>query len=392
MTTPRATAAMQATTSATTNAAIASATGRRALASRAIDDVVLFGGAAGAVLIGFVVWRWPVLLPWLFWAWLLLIDGPHLLATGLRSWADGSRREVDAVWRRRAWIAFAVPFAAWLLARFVPQAHAMDLLLGVGALLSWHHMLRQNEGIHAILAAQQPMNIADRVLGVAERRWMVAWLWLAFAASAVWTPANRSNWGVGAEGASVFDAATYVLLAAMAACIVMVLRAGLERRRLGRPLRPWLFACFASGGLLTLAALLIGWAEPVHAPVRSAEQMFMAVTLVVGFAHGTQYLLVALASHRHRTHAAASWLASSAHRPVMTLAWLGLASFIAYGAINALKGTLPGVQWADESSPLGQAAIALYWGVFFHHYYVDRYIWRIRSEPSLRDELGLAHG
>jgi hypothetical protein len=379
-------------TAAATHAHVAPTTGPQALVSRRIDDVVLFGGAAGALVIAVIAWRWPVLLPWLFWAWLLLIDGPHLLATGLRSWADRSRRNADAAWQRRAWLAFAVPFAAWLGARIVPQAHTMELLLGMGALLSWHHMLRQNEGIHAILAAQQPMSNTDRDIGAAERRWMVVWLWLAFAASAVWTPANRSNWGIGADGAFTFDVIAYVLLAAMAACIVMVLRLGVQRARQHLPLRPWSFAFFASGCVLMLAALLLGWAEPLHTPVRSVEQMFMAVTLVVGWAHGTQYLLVVLGSHRRRAHAPSSWLAWSSRHAWMTLAWLAAVSLVVYGAINAVKGTLPGAHWADAMSPLGEAAMALYWAVFFHHYYVDRFIWRIRSEPMLRDELGLAHG
>ena len=91
-------------------------------------------------------------------------------------------------------------------------------------------------------------------------------------------------------------------------------------------------------------------------------------------------------------HRAGSWLAASAQRPLLTLAALAALSIVAYGAINAAKGTLPLLQWAEASSALAQAAMALYWGVFFHHYVVDRYIWRVGASPLLRRELGLAHG
>ena len=65
------------------------------------DAWIYFGMPALALALGLLVLAQPFLLVPLLWAWLLLIDGPHLAATGLRSFLDPTRAALEAAWRRR---------------------------------------------------------------------------------------------------------------------------------------------------------------------------------------------------------------------------------------------------------------------------------------------------
>jgi hypothetical protein len=360
------------------------------------SDLLIFfgGGVLGLFLSALVVARPETLVP-LFWAWLLLIDGPHLLVTGLRSYLDPARAQLEAAWRKRSALVFIPPMVAWGLAQTHPALHTMDLLLAVGTLYSWYHLTRQHEGIYAIYHAQTQQ--ADRqVYPVRERRWLKLWLWSAFALSAVATPANRAIWA--SQGLKP-DAADQVILNALIAALGLLtciavggyLHEGGRRLRVRASMRPWLFGFFPVGLLSTLALLVVGGMEPLYPAANNPEQYFLAVTLVTGVVHGTQYLAIVLAANRRRHMGGAQgWLAWSAQRPAISLAACAAISAVVYWMLNASRSSLPTFHWFDLNAPAAQFAMALYWGMFFHHYYVDQKIWRVRAEPALRRELGIA--
>mgnify|MGYP001573095527 CR=1 FL=1 len=41
-----------------------------------------------------------------------------------------------------------------------------------------------------------------------------------------------------------------------------------------------------------------------------------------------------------------------------------------------------------ETSDAARLFMAFYWGIFFHHYYLDQKIWRFQADGALRRELG----
>jgi hypothetical protein len=358
------------------------------------DALIFFGMPALALALGLAVLAQPLLLVPLFWAWLLLIDGPHLAATGLRSFLDPARAAHEAAWRRRAWLPFVLPMSAFALAQWQPAWRTMDLLLAIGVLYSWYHLTRQHEGILAIYHAQTGGR------GIApERRWLKAWLWSAFALAAVATPANRTIWlgevppATAAQLTPWLNALAVVLAIVTAGFVLAYLREGVHRARTAQSLRPWWFGLLPVGALSTIALLGIGWFEPLFVAPGHPEQYFLAVTMMTGVLHGTQYLGIVLAANRRRYEgdaAAAHWAARLSRRPAAALALAIVASGTLYLVLNASRASLPGLSWFDLDAPLAQFAFALYWGVFFHHYYVDNKIWRVRSDAALRSELAIA--
>ena len=61
-----------------------------------------------------------------------------------------------------------------------------------------------------------------------------------------------------------------------------------------------------------------------------------------------------------------------------------------YVAINAIRDGVPGVPlFLEPGSDGARLGLGVYWGVFFHHYYLDQHIWRPSGDPALRVELGL---
>ncbi len=366
----------------------------RWIAGARIDAWVFFGGGVAALGAGALAWWRPATLVLMFWCWLLLVDGPHLIATLLRLHPADRRPEGEQQALRRSLLGYAPPLLAWALAQAQPAWRTMDALLLGGTLLSWYHLSRQHEGLFAIYHAQT-VRPGLPLRPQRERLWLRAWLWSAFALSALATPANRAQWSAaGVPEQPWLDFAALLAAAVLAASIGAYALEGWRRQRQQASLRPWLFGFFPAGLVSTLALLLIGWAEPLQPGATHPEQVFMAVTLVTGIVHGSQYLAIVLAANLRRYQPAPAaqgdFVARLAARPLLTLLLLAAASLLLYLAINASRGSLPLLHWLDWRSPWGQLAAALYWGLFFQHYLLDARLWRIGTQPALRAELGLA--
>lgn len=162
----------------------------------------------------------------------------------------------------------------------------------------------------------------------------------------------------------------------------------LRRRNRGLSIRPPLFALAPVGGLAVLSVFLIGPHEPVYASPINNEQLFLVVTLMGGIYHGVEYLGIAMLVERRRHEASgqAGLWAGFARRP-----WLAYGAFVAgsavYVALNAARGQAPGWSLFAPEGGTAKFFLALYWGVFFHHYWLDQNIWRVQADPRLRQEL-----
>src|SRR5688572_21302976 len=95
---------MSSMTTATT--AAPQATTERWLVSRRFDLLWFFGGSALALLLPALLWV-GVPIAAIFWSWTLLIDGPHIGATLIRTYVDKDE------WRTRG------PALRWTLLVFL---------------------------------------------------------------------------------------------------------------------------------------------------------------------------------------------------------------------------------------------------------------------------------
>jgi hypothetical protein len=57
--------------------------------------------------------------------------------------------------------------------------------------------------------------------------------------------------------------------------------------------------------------------------------------------------------------------------------------------VNLARGVSPWASLTEPGSAGARLFLALYWGVFFHHYFLDQKIWRPHADRVVRAELGL---
>ena len=356
------------------------------IGGRGWDLAFFFGGSALAVVAGAVMLAWPAAVVPLWWAWLLLADGPHLLATALRSYAD---RDVRA---RRRGLLLAAPLlmlpglAAWAAARATGVGAIFDLyLLGVTIWAYWH-AVRQQYGILSIYQRHAGGDARGRRLDAAFLTWS---LWAFYAVFTIGHPASRRVLQL-PERLPAIAVGMLVAIAAVlvAATIAYAVRLAL-RWRAGLDVRPQLFVLLPVIACQAFALFVVGAHEPLFPRAANPEQLFLAAAVVGGLPHGLQYLGIVFAANRRRFagDARRGALASVSRRPFVAYALL-VAGSLGYLALNGARGSPAWSLFALDSSA-AQLFLAVYWGLFLVHYWLDQYLWRVQGDRELRIELGL---
>lgn len=365
----------------------ASVTGTGWIGGRRFDGFFFFGSSVVAGAAGLAVLAWPVLLLPLWAAWLLLLDGPHLMATFGRTYLDVRERKARPRLLVGSLLWFVPGLAAWGVLRLTGERAVFDLFLGFATLWSFHHAVRQNYGL---LSLYESFARASRTERKVDTVFLYVSLWSAFGLFLLGHPENRRILGLPAE----LPLVGRVLLVGGGVALVLVSLAWLTfaavRMRQGRGGRPALFLLCAACGSALIPFFVVGPFEPLVQGPRTPEQMFMAAAMVGGVMHSLQYLGITVAANRRRfsRHEERSFAAMLGRAPLAAYGLMVAVSLV-YLLLNSVRGASPVGSLFPEVSAAGQLFLALYWGVFFHHYYLDQRIWRVRQQPSLRYELGL---
>lgn len=349
-----------------------------------------FGGSVLALVVGaLAVWHPPLVIG-LWWAWLLLLDGPHLAATLWRTALDP-----DA---RRRWTPLNLQALLWLLPGVVALVLAsttgeyaiFDLFLLFATLWSVHHGIRQHFGVMSLYAWHAKTSALMRHI---DRWFLHGWLWLTFVVFLMAHPMNRQILGIPAQLTNAIQSGAWALGALGVVSFLLYSATLWWRHRRGEGLMPALFVMLPVCGLQAVAYLWIGAHEPLMDSPRDPEHYFLALAAMSGIVHSIEYFGIVLSASRRRaaiTHPNTTattkrllsngWLAYGA--------WVGLS--LVYFFILAARSTGPTFALFDPSTDKARFFLAIYWGIFFHHYYVDQKIWRPSQDPELRAELGLS--
>ena len=269
-----------------------------------------------------------------------------------------------------------------------------QLFLGAATVWSFYHAIRQHYGFLAI--ASQPSrssapSVSDDKRLFSYDRWaLYISLIGGFALYLFLQPENRTILGLPRVfplylerilvGASVFlGLATLVYVAQ-----------SMVRRRGARP--AWFL--FAMLAVTAFNLFFVGLREPLYKAAKDPEQIFLATAVVGGILHGVPYIALVLYANRRRYGDAENpALLDGMQKSLALRPLLGYGFFVAlsllYVALNLLRGVSPvGSVFALGTVP-AQLFLAIYWGVFFHHYYLDSQIWRMSGNRELRRELGM---
>jgi hypothetical protein len=356
------------------------------IGGKRFDLFFFFGSALLGVAVGaFALTVREAVVP-LFWGFLVFIEGPHLVATWARTYLDASER------RRRAKL--LVGSLAWLLPGIVAcvAAHLLhsrgpiDLFLLFATLWSFHHAIRQLHGILAIYHhhAQSALNAR-----ASDRYFLHLSLWLAFGLFSLGHPYNRSLLGFPRDFPPWLSATATGLLVAL--FVSLVGYALFRRVRFPKEsARPLLFLLGPAIGLQLYAMFFVGTFEPLVPRPEDPEQAFFTTTVVGGLVHGLNYLGITsiVGLRRYGQSEDRSLAAFLGRKPGIAYLVFVVVS-LGYLALNAVRGVLPGVTIVGRQSFTSDMFLVFYWGIFFHHYYLDQHIWHVRSDEALRFELGL---
>ncbi len=349
------------------------------------DLCFFFGAGVLAVVAGMLALAVPATIMPMWFLWLWLIEGPHLVATWQRTYLDAQcRRErrrmllVSLLWLLPAPLAL---WASWLLG----QPDLFLLLLAAAALWSYHHAVRQH---HGIVAVYQRLGKATPGARRLDSRLLHGTMWGAFVLFLVVHGFNRQTLGLGAAAGPVET----ILIAALAGALLLAVcgwaLALVLRWRGGNTVKPGLLALFVALGCTLFAFFAVGLREPLLPGALTPEQVFMAASVVGGIVHGMQYLGMVIATSGRRAAGEDAGLA----------ALFGRKPLLAYGAMVVISLLYVWLTFLRDAPPPGkvdssataQMFLALYWGLFFHHYWLDQQIWKPSSDARLRGELGLS--
>jgi hypothetical protein len=333
------------------------------------DGFFFFGGAALAVAVGLVLVGAPAWIPWVWLAWLALVDGPHLVATWTR--APRPLALWSLVWLAPGYLALAATEATGIRA-------PLDLYLLAATLWGFHHAIRQHYGILAIYERHARPSPEARRLDVA---FLYTTLWGSTGLFLVAHPGSRVVLGLPVDLPVPARALLVGAGAALGALVVGYVGVVAVRALRRQPLRPALFALGPAVGVQLFAFFVIGRFEPLLPHPSDPEQFFLAVAVVGGLVHGLQYLGVVFAANRRRH--------GLGYRPLAVYSGLVIAS-LAYVGVNLARGVAPVGGLFALDTPAARLFLVTYWGIFFHHYYIDQKIWRPHADAIVRAELGLS--
>ncbi len=338
------------------------------------DGLFFFASAALAMAAGVLGMLQPAWILPLWFGWIWLIEGPHLLATWQRTYGDAAYRQRHARLLSTSLLWLTPGLVCWLVSVASGQSAPFLLFLGVATLWSFHHAIRQYYGILSLY--QRLCHSALRARSQ-DKRLLHATLWLAYALFLLAHPTNRAQLGLPSASGGA-DALLITTLKSALLVLILLWGALLGWRwRGGQAIRPGRFGLLVAGGTTLFSLFVVGPHEPLLPGASTPEQVFMLATIVSGGLHGIHYLGMVTAVGPGPARRA--WRAYG----------LLLALSALYVVLNLLRGAAPvGLSLAPDSL-LAQGFLALYWGLFFHHYWLDQHIWKPSTDAQLRRELNL---
>jgi hypothetical protein len=355
------------------------------IGGRDFDIVFFFGSSLFAMLLGIFFIAHPQWLAFGVWMSLLFSEGPHLVATWQRTYMDPAERQRSGKLLIAAFWTFGFCFALWGISVVFHLKEAILLLVGLATLWSWYHQLRQNYGVMSIYEAKTK---TPHKYWQFDKYFFHAFMWIVLGASALTLPVDKTLLKFSATPTlHALAIAVYVLMTAMLLAYFYSLW---KRHREGESLLPAAFVLFSVICLYSFIMFLFGYFEPVLPAPKDDEQLVLGMTMLGLLVHGIQYLGVCIATNRKRYADLKnrSFSAKLGRHPVWFYLFLVTVSLL-YIALNGARGAVPGWAIFNETSNTGTFFLAIYWSFFFHHYFLDQFIWRIKKDDSYRQELSL---
>jgi len=373
------------------------------IVSRPYDLFWFFGGALLALAALGLHFGLGASILLLWWVWLLAFDGPHIAAAFTRTYVDLEE------WRSRARVlvtsllTFAIGPVALVLNLVTGREEPFFLFLAVGTFYAYYHIVRQHYGFLALYKAKGGERSA---LDFRLDKWaLYVGLWAPYAYFVLTHEKARALVGVPREGALDLVArvgATLAAAAFFAAAGALVVRSIVLARR-GALNRPKVAYALIALGLHAAIYFFVARFEPTYARSAGPDQDFLLIQVLTTIFHNVQYMGLVWFHNRNRYGEAPAHadlqadyggVARFINRSLGHFALACLLFSVVYLLFACWTGVFAGCQLflGARLGPFtaNQIGLCLWWGLALNHYYLDQKIWRIRGDPALKRNLGLA--
>jgi hypothetical protein len=359
------------------------------LVDRRQDLLSTVGGlGASVVLLGLHLWGGVSSLV-LWWAWVLMLDGPHIFATVSRTYLDRRERRTRGrlLLGSLGWFA-AGPLCVGLSVA-VGRRLPFELFLAAAGIWAYWHVVRQHYGLMSLYQRKNgDTHPVDRRI---DSLTLYVGLLLPFVAFSLTHPSARRMLGLGTQpGPELL--LTQGCWAAVLAVVALFAARQVQRWRAGVGI---------NGPKVLLLAAALGLSALLFSPPVVARIEFLMVAAVVTAFHNMQYHGIVWFYHRNRYHTpgadrAAFGLAPRISQRFLIYAACGVAFTLLYRGLGCGFGAHPGCGVFDAKVMLGPGIslrdlmVGFIWGFALHHYYLDQKIWRVSRDTGLNRDLKLS--
>lgn len=342
---------------------------------RSFDLVFFFGGALLALFALGVAVAFRSSIVFLAWIWILMFDGPHMMALYTRTYLDPNARRERRPLLMGSLAVFLIGPACLAVALASRSDAPFLAFLGLASIYGYYHVVRQHYGFIALYRAKskEPVTRASYAI---DKGALYLGMWLPWIGFLVAHPIGRGLRGSTGEITTVESNAGTALFVAWIVVLVAYAARWL-RTRTGGLKAPYLLLVTGVHGLLYFVAARF---EPVYSLAKNTDQQLLLMTVMGGMLHSAQYIgIVWLYNEKH----------NAARFPTLAKYLGACVAFSAfYFVLAALTAVYPAFAWLEDEKafgvvPVSRLALCVFWGIALHHYVVDQYIWRIKRDPAV---------
>lgn len=362
----------------------------RWITNRNCDLLCYIGAAATGYLLIYANLRLGISALWLWWFWIVAVDGPHVFATLSRTYLDSEE------WRQRPGLLlgsllwFVVGPIFFTVSLISHSLQPFLLFLTLANLWAYWHVVRQHYGFLVLYQKKngEPSGKANRI-----DYWIFYVLMIApFVSFILRHPQARPFFGLAQYLSQPEKIVLFVIHGTVVAAVVIYSVKELLRLSSGQPLN-------LPKNLFLLACVPLHLFLFLH-PYVSTHIDLRLFAVFVTFYHNIQYHGIVWFYNRNRygaeqpepRYGAANLISKNfliyySAALVFTLLYR-YANWYLVGGIDVAFSVRPETL---SSMTAGQILIVgIWWGFAFNHYYLDQKIWRLSKDKRLNQDLGIA--
>lgn len=328
--------------------------------SRTLDLSLIMGGALFSLALAGLALTQESLVPFFFWAWVILLEGPHFAITWVRTFGDQRFVREHGTLLARSLFFFVIPLSALVLDQFTASAQISAAWGFFIFLWSLYHNTRQHYGFVALWSRRFGIQEDDlRML-----RWGTYLVCYAFMAKLLFSFKLPGSYQQASALVPWMQLRSPSVVFALLGFVLLGIRFG------KRALVPVSYLALVGAYYFTLF-FVIAHTEPFLSTPLSSAEGFLMVTVLNSSFHNIQYLAIS------------AWRAK---RDNITQLPLKIAACFAFGVLVFLpifwaRGEVRFLETFLSDATLNQIAYVLYFGIVGQHFFLDQYIWRSKHRP-----------